>query len=64
VKRLKQFKTNKMKNLETLSGNQLAELLIKFDSLGMEIEAILVESELDFRYEQSFKHELIERMKK
>ena len=53
-----------MKNLETLSGNQLAELLIKFDSLGMEIEAILVESELDFRYEQSFKHELIERMKK
>jgi len=51
------------KELELLSGNQLAKLLNKLDLQGRENEAILVESEMDFRYEHSFKSKLIERNK-
>ena len=48
-----------MQNLKKLDGNQLAELLNKFDLQGREDEAILIESEMDFRYETSYKNELL-----
>tara|TARA_R110001606_G_scaffold175934_2_gene322433 strand:- start:224 stop:394 length:171 start_codon:yes stop_codon:yes gene_type:complete len=46
--------------LELLNGNQLAKLLNKLDLQGREEDAILVESEMDFRYEYWFKSKLIE----
>lgn len=48
------------KELELLNGNQLAKLLNKLDLQGREEDAILVESEMDFRYEYWFKSKLIE----
>ena len=48
-----------MQNLQNLDGNQLAELLNKFDLQGREDEAILVETIMDFRYETSYKNELL-----
>jgi len=49
-----------MENLKNLSGKQLAKLLNKFDLEEKEDESILVELEMDFRYFEDYKNELIE----
>ena len=48
-----------MKNLSLLEGKQLAKLLNQLDAQGREDEAIIVEEEMDFRYEVGFKNELL-----
>ena len=57
---VKEIMTITKKELELLNGNQLAKLLNKLDLQGREEDAILVESEMDFRYEYWFKYKLIE----
>tara|TARA_R110000803_G_scaffold183892_1_gene246211 strand:- start:378 stop:551 length:174 start_codon:yes stop_codon:yes gene_type:complete len=48
-----------MKNLSLLEGKELAQLLNQLDAQGREDEAIIVEAEMDFRYEVGFKNELL-----
>tara|TARA_R110000803_G_scaffold19507_1_gene50968 strand:- start:722 stop:877 length:156 start_codon:yes stop_codon:yes gene_type:complete len=48
-----------MKNLQNLDGNQLAKLVNELDLQGDYEEAILVETIMDFRYETSYKNELL-----
>ena len=48
-----------MKNLSLLGGKELAKLLNQLDAQGREDEAIIVEEEMDFRYEVGFKNELL-----
>lgn len=48
-----------MKNLSLLGSKELAKLLNQLDSQGREDEAIVVEAEMDFRYEVGFKNELL-----
>tara|TARA_R110002124_G_scaffold261882_1_gene427857 strand:- start:321 stop:476 length:156 start_codon:yes stop_codon:yes gene_type:complete len=48
-----------MKNLKSLGGKELAKLLNQLDSQGREDDAIIVETEMDFRYEVGFKNELL-----
>jgi hypothetical protein len=48
-----------MKNLSLLGGKELAKLLNQLDANGEENAAIIVEAEMDFRYEVGFKNELL-----
>ena len=48
-----------MKNLSLLGGKELAKLLNQLDAQGREDEAIIVETEMDFRYEVGFKNQLL-----
>ena len=49
--------------LKTLDGNQLAKLLNQLDANGEENAAIIVETEMDFRYEVGYKNQLLDNNK-
>jgi hypothetical protein len=48
-----------MNDLKNLNGKQLANLLNKLDREGKEDKAIIVESEMDLRYESTYKIKLL-----